>query len=183
MTIKDYKDGKMVTLSVAFDTRPKVLNVFYFFVYVVTGYFFLSQLFNNYLSIGWSVFAIALSVLFLIPAYRFVNKAVMSESVFINKQEFRIVKKGLRKMYDGTFELSMIKDFRYLTKPEMEKHPLAGESFDYLGFQTQQLLINEMYGDNKLAFDYDGRTIRFGENVYSWEFEELEALIQAMRTN
>ena len=55
----------------------------------------------------------------------------------------------------------------------MAPHPLAGKSFDYLGFQTEQKVINEMYGDNRLAFDYNGRTISFGKNVYSWEFDEI----------
>ena len=37
-----------------------------------------------------------------------------------------------------------------------------------------------MHGDNRLAFDYNGKTITFGENVYSWEFEELENLLYSI---
>jgi hypothetical protein len=60
----------------------------------------------------------------------------------------------------------------------MEKHPLAGEAFDYLGFQTEQQVINEMHGDNRLALDYEGVTVKFGKNVYSWEFDEIVNLLK-----
>lgn len=31
-----------------------------------------------------------------------------------------------------------------------------------------------MHGDNRIAFDYNSKTITFGENIYSWEFEEIQ---------
>jgi hypothetical protein len=60
----------------------------------------------------------------------------------------------------------------------MAKHQLAGESFDYLGFETQQQVINEMHGDKRLAFDYKGNTVTFGENVYSWDYDTLKEVLQ-----
>jgi hypothetical protein len=35
----------------------------------------------------------------------------------------------------------------------------------FVSFQVQQQVINELHGDNKLAFDYDGQTIAFGKIV------------------
>lgn len=52
-----------------------------------------------------------------------------------------------------------------------------------MGFQTARQVINEMHGDNRIAFDYNGRMITFGENVYSWEFEELEVLLYEVTGN
>jgi hypothetical protein len=40
-----------------------------------------------------------------------------------------------------------------------------------------------MHGDNRLAFDYEGRIITFGQDVYSWEFEELEILLYDITGN
>jgi hypothetical protein len=77
------------------------------------------------------------------------------------------------------FAIAGVSQFRHLEKAPSTKHPLAGESFDSLGFQTQQELIKELSGDSRMAFDYEGRVIRFGENVYSWEFEEVAALVAA----
>lgn len=34
-----------------------------------------------------------------------------------------------------------------------------------------------MHGDNQLAFDYDGKTIKFGNNIPSWDFEELQSIL------
>ena len=68
-------------------------------------------------------------------------------------------------------------NFRHLEKSEISKHPLAGEQIDYLGFQTEQAVIDEMHGDKRLGFDYEGKKITFGENIYSWDFEKIIILI------
>jgi hypothetical protein len=75
------------------------------------------------------------------------------------------------------FERAGITQLRYVPPPELTEHPLAGKTFDYLGFQVQDQVINQMHGDNKLAFDYDGRTVAFGKNCYSWHADELKELI------
>jgi hypothetical protein len=40
-----------------------------------------------------------------------------------------------------------------------------------------------MHGDKRLAFDYRGKTIQFGENIYSWDFDELNILIYDISGN
>ena len=71
------------------------------------------------------------------------------------------------------YDISGIRGFRFIEKPVLTPHPLAGVTFDYLGFQTAQHVINELYGDHRIAFDYKGATISFGKNLYSWDYEEL----------
>lgn len=34
-----------------------------------------------------------------------------------------------------------------------------------------------MYGYNQLAFDYEGKTIKFGDNIPSWDFDELQSIL------
>ncbi|MBS1916668.1 MAG: hypothetical protein JST87_10320 [Bacteroidetes bacterium] len=102
----------------------------------------------------------------------------MGEKIFINANKFLLTKSGFLHTQKKTYEISKITNFRNLDKPEISKHPLAGETYDYLGFQTEQQVINEMHGDNRLAFDYENKTISFGQNVYSWEFEEMQAVLE-----
>ncbi len=105
------------------------------------------------------------------------NNALRKESLLITPEKITLIKKSLYTTEKKEFDPKKISGFRHLGKPELTKHPLAGESFDYLGFQTEQQVINEMHGDNRLAFEYDGRTINFGENIYSWDFDELLVLL------
>lgn len=44
-------------------------------------------------------------------------------------------------------------------------------------------MINEMHGDNRVSFSYLGKTINFGQNVSSWEFEQLGILLYEMTGN
>ena len=34
-----------------------------------------------------------------------------------------------------------------------------------------------MHGDNRMAFDWKGITVVFGQDVYSWDFEALQILL------
>jgi len=183
MTVADHKNGKLITLSKAFDSKSKILYAFYFFVFFLGGAGSLLKLFDEKPFSGLTIFVVVFSSALFIAAYKFVNKATMSEKIFINKQEVQLIKKGLFNLHRKSFDIAFISNFRHLDKPAPTRHPLAGETFDYLGFQTEQQVINEMYGDNRVAFDYEGKTISFGENVYSWEFSELEVLLYDITGN
>ncbi|MFT3823148.1 MAG: hypothetical protein QM731_04475 [Chitinophagaceae bacterium] len=177
MKITDYKDGKLITLSSAFGSRAKVLNLFYFIVAFTAGSAFLRMGLNDPSEIKGILFASILALLFYIVAYRFSNKAVQSERLFVNKDRIELINKQLFNQKKRVFDIAEVSNFRYLAKPQLTRHALSGESFDYLGFQTGQQVINELHGDNRLAFDYRGNTIKFGENIYSWELDELEVLL------
>jgi len=177
MTSKDYKGGKIIILSKPFDSRSKVLNLFYFILFFTAAAIFLRILLVDDPNLGAAIAATIGIIVFFIAAYRFANKAVLTEKIFVAENNIEIIKQGLFKITKQQFEKSKISDFRHLAKTPITKHPLAGETFDYLGFQTEQQVINEMYGENRLAFDYDGKTIRFGDNIYSWDFEEIKIVI------
>ena len=100
------------------------------------------------------------------------------EKVLVDVKEIALVRGGLFKKTTRIFERSKISHLRYLNPPKLTRHPLAGDHFDYLGFQTDQMVINEAYGDDRIAFDYEGATISFGDDVYSWQFDELSDALQ-----
>ena len=179
MTIKDHPDGKIIILSQGIDTRPKMLHVVYFTVFFLTGllflkYFILEGDVDN-------IFVLLLLMLFpagfFLAAYRFANKVIKSEKLIISKNNLTLIKGGIFSAQKKIYDIALIENFRHLAQAEITKHPLAGESLDYMGFQTSQHLANNLHGENRLAFDYKGSIIKFGENIFSWDFEQLEVII------
>lgn len=185
MTIKDHSKGKIITLSKAFDTRPKLLNLFYFTAFFFTGLTILKKIATE--SRGDNTLSTVLLMIFplvlFVAAYRFANKAVQTEKLIVSREQLTLVRAGLFSSKKNTYDISHIENFRHLAKPQITKHPLAGESFDYNGFQTGQHLANELHGDNRIAFDYKGSTIKFGENIYSWDFNQLEVALYDITGN
>jgi len=114
-----------------------------------------------------------------LAAYRFINKALFGEKIFINKSMLLITRNKLFGNETILFDISKISNLRFVDKPTLSNHPLQGKSIDYLGFQTEQKVINEMHGDKRIAFDYGGSTVAFGEDLASWEFEEMTGLIRS----
>ena len=179
MKIKENLDGRIIILSEALDNRAKILNLIYFVLLTSFGIFFIKMpLKGNTLNWGIFTFIVIASGGYLFAAYRFVNKALQKEKLILNKNTLTISRSGFLTSKKDIYEVNQISNFRHLDKPEITKHPLAGQSFDYFGFQTEQEVINEMLGDNRLAFDYNNKTIKFGENIYSWDYEKLLILIQ-----
>jgi len=185
VTIRDHSKGKIITLSKAFDTRPKLLNLFYFAGFFFTGLTILKKIATE--SRGDNTLTIILLMIFplvlFLAAYRFANKAVQTEKLIVNKKQLTLVRAGLFSSKKSTYDISHIENFRHLDKPKISKHPLAGDSFDYNGFQTGQHLANELHGDNRIAFDYKGSTIKFGENIYSWDYNQLEVILYDITGN
>jgi hypothetical protein len=184
MKTQDYKDGKLVTLSNAFDSRAKALYFFYFLVFFTAATIFM----RIYLTATDPPVAIVVvtalgAMAFYLGAYRFINKALMSEKLFVNKNSLQLIKQGLFGSLVKSYHISDISNFRHLKKPELSAHPLAGQSFDYLGFQTEQKVISEMHGDNRIAFDWKGIPVVFGQDIYSWDFESLEMLLYDVTGN
>ena len=184
MITRDYKDGKIITFSKPLDSRAKILYAFYFLTFFASAilffYLFLVE-YNN--SIGATIAVIIFVVAFCIAAFRFGNKAFMRDELFINKKELQLINQGILTENIRSYDITKISNFRHLDKPELTKHPLAGETFDYLGFQTEQKVISVMHGDNRLAFDYENNMVTFGENIYSWEFDELQILLYDVTGN
>lgn len=68
-------------------------------------------------------------------------------------------------------------------EPKPVKHPLSGNIFDYLGFPTEQKVIDDMHGNNKIGFNYESKFITFGNDVRSWDYEKLELLLYEVTEN
>jgi hypothetical protein len=177
MNIKSTSDGHLAILSKPLDSRPKLLDLAYGAVFLFWAFFFLGEALNIGVAavVVWGLVA---ATICFIGAYRFLNKAAISEQLLIGDGELRLIKKSILTRVQ-VFAIAEISQFRHLERTPSTKHPLGMESFDALGFQTVQELTKDLAGDKRMAFDYDGRVIAFGENIYSWEFQEIAGLVLA----
>lgn len=114
----------------------------------------------------------------LIAGLRLLGGAQRKDTLVVNAENVTLCEhKGMRTT-TRTFNKSEITNWRFLDKPAISEHALAGKTFDYLGFQTQQYLIAEIAGDNRIAFDYEGGTITFGRQLYSWDFNAIMQVVE-----
>jgi hypothetical protein len=173
------KDGKeiIITLSQAFDSRLKMLNLFYALLFFFGGLFFMFSGFHaSSNNTGSTIFITVFTIAFYIASFRFFNKAVLFEKLQISNLEVRWMEKSLFKSKAISFDIKEISNFRFIEKGTIAPHPLAGQSMDYLGFETQEKLIGQLGGDKQIAFDYKGKTISFGADLYSYEFDEIKSV-------
>ena len=177
MQIQKDGNGMIITLSQAFDSRLKMLNLFYALFFFFGGHYFVFRGFyetgNN---TGSTIIATVFAIVFYIASLRFFNKAVLFEKLKISTHEVRWTENSLFKSKVISYDIKEISNFRFIEKGTVSPHPLAGQSMDYLGFETQEKMISQLGGDNQLAFDYKGQTISFGADLYSYEFDEIKSI-------
>lgn len=183
MTILDSPEGKIITLSTALDNRSKLLNAFYFICFFFAAIGFVSLVLHTGKTVLAIIFGCIIIGVFAIIAFRFINKALQSEKLIVKIESLTIRRKGFFTLKETVYNTAHISGFRFVEKQPTSPHQLAGNTFDYLGFQTEQQLISELHGDNKIAFNYEGRIISFGENIYSWDFDQLEVILYDITGN
>jgi len=178
MIIKEKPGGVFVILEAPLDGRPKWLYFFYSLVFLCAEIITLIGFWESDMAgISFLVFFAAMIAFFIITV-RFGNRAFASKKLWIDAEHLVLIDKSWFRSGSQTFEKSKITRFLFHDRAELTDHPLAGQSMDYLGFQTEQKVINEMYGENRISFDYeDGRTISFGKDLYSWDYDQLKELI------
>jgi hypothetical protein len=175
--IQDYQDGKLIRLNSPY-ARARILNFFYAANFLGAAAIFIYLMVDSgTTSILAVTFAIIFSGAFLIGFYRFLNKGTETEKLFINQQKLDIIVASVFKTHKRSFLVTGISDFKFLEREQYQPHPLKGETFDYLGFQTQQQVIQDLHSKGRVSFVYQGTQVRFGKELASWEFDELEVLL------
>jgi hypothetical protein len=182
--IEHSNDGKIIKLSAPLSNRVKILDLFYALMFlaatIIFGYMFVTQW---SLSISATIISGLAVFAFAIAFYRFFNKATETEKLFVKKNRLEIVNAGFLKMKRKSFIVNEISDLKFNEKEKFEPHPLKGETFDYLGFQTDQQVIQDLHSEGRVSFNYRGSLHRFGKELASWEFNELEDLIYELTGN
>ena len=176
--INEKGNGKLISLSKPLDTRAKILDFSYAILFIIATLGFMALFL-----LDGSIFGFIGTIVFGICFYRFAKRAAESEQLYIDKEKFEIIRKNFLKKSVLYFELSEISHFKFHERPKFSPHPLKGETFDYLGFQTEQQVISDVHTEGRISFMYKGKEIKFGKDLYSWNFEELEMLLYDVTGN
>jgi hypothetical protein len=127
--------------------------------------------------IHWATFAGA-ATLYLLAAWRFLSRMAYREQLIIENAHFTIIQTTFFKKQVQRFLWTDMGHLHYACRDKKTDHPLKGKHFDYWGFDTQEHLIQRLYQEGNLYFNYDGYMIRFGRNIYSWHAEEIVRMIR-----
>ena len=172
MEKKNLTNGTLFILEKPFDPRSKWLFVFYCIAFFALVSWYFSSIGTAIDLTSLLLFA-AIVAGYIIAGYRVASNASRTETILVTSTTLEITQRSWFFRKTRKYNIDDIEEFRFIERPSLTAHPLGGVTFDYLGFQTAQQVINEMYGENRIAFYYNGDTISFGKNLYSWDYEEL----------
>jgi hypothetical protein len=180
---KNTPEGTLFILENTLDGRGKWLFAWHAVSFMVPAGFLMYLFFLLPISEDFGTWLVMLlGIACIIAGYRYLSSAWRRDTLLITEESVTLSqRKGLRASVQH-FNRAEISNMRFLDKPEVTPHALAGKSFDYLGFETEQRVISEVFGDHRIAFDYEGRTVTFGRALYSWDFDRIVEAITGQRT-
>lgn len=172
MEKKTVSNGKLFILEKPFNRKSKWVFAFYCVAFFALVSWYFTSVFHRLDLLSSLLFATIVTG-YIIAGYRIANNASRMKTILVTSNTLEFNEQCWFYKRKRKYEIAKITGFRFIERPVLSPHPLAGINFDYLGFQTTQQVINELYGDNRIAFDYNGTTISFGKDLYSWDYEEL----------
>jgi len=111
--------------------------------------------------------------LYALAAYRFMTRMMYKEEVWLDEEFLMLVNITPFKRKVSRYSWQDVGPLHYAGKMTKTDHPLKGQCYDYFGFETQEHLIQNMYDEGNLYFNYCGFSVRFAKGVYSWSAEEM----------
>ena len=124
----------------------------------------------SFIAMGTSV---SLATFFTVAFLRFYFKLSQKETLTIYESSFTLITNANGKKKVVQYNNADVTELRYTGREKMLDHPLKTGSFDYLGFQTQQEVTDNLTAEGNIAFKYAHQTIRFGVGVPSWDAEKI----------
>lgn len=116
--------------------------------------------------------------LYILAAYRFLARIFFTERLMLDQQSLTIVRKTIFSQRVRRYDWRAIGALHYEGKGYKTDHPLKGKCFDYLGFETQEHLIQSLHHDGNLFFDSVEGRVYFASGVYSWDAEEMVQMMK-----
>lgn len=178
MKIKSIHEGKIIVLSGNKNNNSGIFKILFSFSIFIFGLFIFTKMSSQfYYELDFVIIAFLFTLVFHIILYHILNKAAKTETLLVAKTKICIEKTTLFRKEEKEYDLKYISNFRHVDEPIATDHPLGGKTIDYFGFQKKQEIINVIHSNDRLAFDYNGNTISFGQNIYSWDFEEIQLIL------
>lgn len=175
MQIKQEKDATVIIFDNPSGNRIKALFSFEAIFYLAAAFgswaAALATIRNeSYVAV---VFSLILAVFFSIAFMRFYFKLGQKETLAINESSFTLATNANGKRSVVVYDNAGVTDLRYTGREKMLDHPLKTGNFDYLGFQTQQEVTDNLTAEGNIAFTYKHQTVRFGVGIPSWDAEKI----------
>lgn len=168
------ENGCEITISNKLRSGVRILFYIQFIVCLVFGALFFAMMFQSLdAPVLLSLFTAGAAVVYVLAAYRYIERVREKEIIHITPESISISKKKILGKETSIYEMKHIRNLRYELPPVYTDHPLKGESFDYLGFQTRDKEIQQLHDEGRLTFFYDGQEVRFGKMLASWDAEEI----------
>lgn len=123
-------------------------------------------------------FSLVFAAAFYLAFRRYLRRVTHREELLISPDSITVVKQINGKNTTVKYSINDIHRLRFIGFVQSVDHPLKTESFDYLGFQTQQSVIDAVTTEGNMAFDYEQQTIYFGIGVPSWDAAKLNELLK-----
>lgn len=118
------------------------------------------------------------SALYFLAGRRFLQRIYLAESIILDGQNISFVKKTLLSKKVKQYDWRELGPLHYEGQIKKTDHPLKGKTFDYLGFETHEHIIQILHKNGNLYFDTPEGRLYFAVGVYSWHAEEM---VQIMR--
>ena len=122
----------------------------------------------------WLMNLIILAIIFVyfLVSFSFLKQIFRSEKMILGSTYLILEQGGLFVKSSEYFELGKIDQINFSDKEfKLADHPLKSEHIDYFGFETQDKVIANAHKNDKLQFQYQGRMISFGKDIFSWDYE------------
>jgi len=168
----------LISLGNRTNSRIRALYLVEFLFLAAMATVFLLQalpLTNNFLH--WTA-CIGASLIYLLAANRFLARMFFTERLLLDQHSITIIKKSLFSQNIKRYDWRQIGTLHYEGKSRKTDHPLKGICYDYLGFETQEQLIQSLHHNGNLYFDTNEGRVYFASGVYSWDAEEMVQLMK-----
>jgi hypothetical protein len=122
----------------------------------------------------WLMNLIILAIIFVycLVSFSFLKQIFRSEKMILGSTYLILEQGGLFVKSSEYFEVGKIDQINFSDKEfKLADHPLKSEHIDYFGFETQDKVIANAHKNDKLQFQYEGRMISFGKDIFSWDYE------------
>ena len=168
----------LITLGNRTNRRVRALYLVEFvFTIGMATIFLLQAMPLNHNFVHWAS-CIGASAIYLLAANRFLARMFFNERLLLDQQSFTIIKKSLFSQNIKRYDWRQIGTLHYEGKGRKTDHPLKGMCYDYLGFETQEHLIQSLHHNGNLYFDTKDGRVYFASGVYSWDAEEMVQMMK-----
>ena len=129
-----------------------------------------------------ALFCIGAAAFFAVICWRYLARATNKETLIISNDELTVIRKANGKKVIYKYPVNLTTSISFIGSQQPIDHPLKSPNLDYLGLQTEQQLVNAATAEGNIILEHEGKSVRFGIGIPSWDVVALSNLLQ-IKTN